>query len=127
MKIFIDAFAWIEYFKGTSRGLKAKKIIGSEDNELFTIIENLAEVALYYRRNKLDPTSDIGYILTSSKIIQPSVENALNAAKINISERKIKKNFGLIDSLLKSCALSNNAKILTGDKHFENDKKAINI
>ena len=37
MKFIIDSFAWIEYFKASESGEKAKKIIEKKENELFTL------------------------------------------------------------------------------------------
>ncbi|MFH1721276.1 MAG: PIN domain-containing protein [Candidatus Altiarchaeota archaeon] len=127
MKIFVDAFAWIEYFKGNERGSAAAKYIESSRYELFTLLENLAELSVYYHRNKLEFNDDFSFILSRSRVTQPNQEDAIQAGKTSAEKRKTMKNWGLVDSLLLTTAKRYKAKILTGDQHFKDIKEAILI
>ena len=50
MTYIIDAHAWIEYFIGSDKGSKVKKILESEEDEILTSIITVAEVVSITKR-----------------------------------------------------------------------------
>ena len=63
----------------------------------------------------------------NTKIINLTEDIAELAGKIKTSQRKIKKDFGLADSIIYATALLHDAKVISGDPHFEDIKEAIMI
>ncbi|HLD58315.1 MAG TPA: PIN domain-containing protein [archaeon] len=123
MKFIIDSYAWIEYFKASAIGEKAKKIIEKKENELFTLDVCLAEIKFWALGEKTD-FSKIQFIIKSdSAVVETFSNDWLEAAEIKFEKRKKHKNFGLVDALLLAKQKQLNATILTGDKHFEENPK----
>ena len=52
-KFVIDTYAWIEYFNGNIMGNKVKDIVENTDNNIYTNVISVAELASSYKRNSL--------------------------------------------------------------------------
>ncbi len=123
----MDTYAWIEYFLGSKRGEKVKKIIEDENNVIITPECCLAEIKGWAIRENVDfeelytivrKISDIRCILT---------QDWLEAATIRSEIRKIEKNFGMIDALILAQQKRTGCTIVSGDTHFRNLKDVIFI
>jgi len=122
MRFIIDSYAWIEYFKASEKGTKAKKIIDKEQNELFTLDVCLAEIKFWAMTENQD-FKELKKILLSNSVIAESFSNDwLDAAETKFEKRKKHKNFGLVDAMLMVKQKQLNAKIVTGDTHFKENK-----
>ena len=120
MTVLVDSWAWIEYFKGSSAGVKAKEIIESSQKVLLSTI-NVSEIYLFLLRNKpADAERLIKFIIDSSFITPLTTSIALKAARIKHMQK-----IGLADAIVAATAEENNAKILTGDDDFKNMKNVI--
>ncbi len=119
MQIIVDSYAWIEYFKASAKGAKAKSFIEKETNELFTLDVCLAEIKFWAIEEKLDFEEIKRTILSNSVVIESFSSDWLEAAQIKFEKRKNRKNFGLIDALILAKQKQLNATILTGDTHFK--------
>ncbi len=114
MTVLIDSSAWIEYFKGTSYGKKAGEYIEGNEEIIISSI-NVAEVYKFLLKNNPQESENlIAFVLKTSFIIPISTEIALKAAKI-----KHEKNLGMADAIVLATAQLHNAKIITGDRDFE--------
>lgn len=127
MKCVIDAHAWIEYFIGSDRGNKVKKIVESKENEVFSSIITIAEVVSATKRENRDAEERYNDMINLSKIYFISLEFAKEAGILHAETRKKIKDFGLADAFVLLTARKLNAKILTGDPHFKGFKEAILI
>lgn len=127
MRYVIDAHAWIEYFIGSKRGGKVRKILESEENEIFTSIITVSEVTSVIKRENRDYEQKYIDIINLSKIYFMNLEFAKEAGILHAETRKKIKDFGLADSLVLLTARKLGAKILTGDPHFKGFKEAILI
>ena len=122
MTVLVDSWAWIEYFKGSTPGLKAGEIIESGRKLLLSTI-NISEIYFFLLRNKpAEADKLINFVLSSSFVISIDSRIALKAAKI----KQIQK-LGLADAIVIATAEENNATILTGDDDFKNSKNVIYI
>ncbi|MDA4137503.1 MAG: PIN domain-containing protein, partial [Thaumarchaeota archaeon] len=125
MKIVVDAYAWIEVFRGSEAGRRAKKIIEEADNVL-TPGTVLAEVARkYFREGAAEPTirKRLVTMLETSETVEVDAELAVEAAKAAIQLDKKAASSGLrkpslFDGIVLASARRNKAKVLTGDEHF---------
>ncbi|MEM3479007.1 MAG: type II toxin-antitoxin system VapC family toxin [Candidatus Bathyarchaeia archaeon] len=119
----IDSYAWIEYFRGSSRGSLARPYIEGENSATPTIV--IAEISrkllneicegretMEGREEKLD------FIRTSTLIVELTMDIAKFAGEIDVERRKIVRDWGLSDSIILATARKGNAKVVTGDKHF---------
>lgn len=121
----LDSFAWVEYFLGSKSGEKVKEFV--ENNECITPTIVIAELSAKYSNENKEFSDKLKFIKFNTKVITLTDEIAEFAGKIKTQQRKIKKDFGLADSIIYATALSYDAKVISGDPHFENIKEAIMI
>ncbi|MBS3149446.1 type II toxin-antitoxin system VapC family toxin [Candidatus Woesearchaeota archaeon] len=121
MTVLVDSWAWIEYFKGSNLGIKAKNVIESGEQLLISTI-NISEIYHFLLNNKMDAEKLIKFVLDSSFVIQLDTQIAIKAANI-----KFTKKLGMADAIVLATAEENNAMILTGDDDFKNIKNVIYI
>ncbi len=117
-KFVIDAWAWIEYMRGSPSGLKIKQSIGG-DGELWTSIVTLSEVVSKYRRYGRDDEVAVNAITSLSRIVVPDKADAVEVGRLHSETKKGSPNFSLADAFVLQAARSLNASILTGDPDFE--------
>jgi len=113
MKTYIvDTYAWGSYFEGKT---EFKTLI--EENELYTPSIVLAEISRILARKKVPKEKSekiLGFIKKRSLILDLDETNAVEAGKI-----AEKESFYLIDGIIYSY-VSENMRLLTGDRHFRN-------
>jgi predicted nucleic acid-binding protein len=121
LKYVIDSYAWIEYFMGTRSGEKARSVIDGQEEEKFTPSICIAEVYAKVLKNESEDMAETrrGFIRRMSAIIPLSETIAVQAAKIDVSQKTAVEGWGLADSIVLATARSKGCKVLTGDKHFE--------
>lgn len=125
--IIIDTYAWIEYFKGSEEGNKAKKIIEGNFN-LFTPSIVIAELSDKYRREGLKEWEIRNkFIRLKTKILLLDENIADKAGELKQDLKKKYKDAGLADAIVWVHALDISAQILTGDKHLKDLKNSIDI
>ncbi|MBI3033541.1 type II toxin-antitoxin system VapC family toxin [Candidatus Woesearchaeota archaeon] len=122
MTVLVDSWAWIEYFKGSPNGEKAKKFIDS-DEEIIVSSINIAEI-YNFLLNALPDEADnkIDFVIHSSFVVPLSAQTALLAGK-----NKHLKKLGMADAIVLATARLHNAKILTGDADFRKEDNIIFI
>ena len=126
-KIVIDAYAWIELFIGSEKGLDVKKLIENAD-EIYTPGTVLAEIARKYVREGVDEkTVDarLEVIVSVSNITHIDAGIALEASRCYIElmtcAKKSKLNTpSLFDAIVLATGRLSKSKIVTGDEHFKN-------
>ena len=126
-KVIIDTYAWIEYFKGSREGKKAKKFIEGSF-ELFTPSIVIAELSDKYRRENIGEwTIRKRFIKLKTKILDLDEKVADEAGKLKQDLRKKYSDASLADAIILAHSISVGAKILTGDKHLRNLKNSIDL
>ncbi|MGI0081665.1 MAG: PIN domain-containing protein [Nitrososphaerales archaeon] len=116
----IDSYAWIEYFKGSSSGEKARNFI--EKGSAATSVISLAELQEKYLREKWPSFEiDVRFITTKTALVPLDRTISILAGQINFQTKRKKKDWGMADSIILSTARVASAKVLTGDPHFEKD------
>ncbi|KXB02068.1 hypothetical protein AKJ44_01430 [candidate division MSBL1 archaeon SCGC-AAA261F17] len=124
MTVLVDSWAWIEYFKGSEAGGRAREIIEDPSETIILSTINIAEV---YRRilEDYDETKaeEKREVMKDRSFVHPVDEDiAVDSAKI-----KIERRWGLGDSIIYATAKRENAKVLTGDPHFKGLEETIFI
>ncbi|MEK6845749.1 MAG: type II toxin-antitoxin system VapC family toxin, partial [Nanoarchaeota archaeon] len=122
--LVIDSWAWIEYFKGSVYGKKAKEYIESGTEILVSAI-NISEVYRFLLRwCKSDDEVEkyISFVLKAAFVIPVDTNIAIKAAKL-----KHEKKFGLADAIVLVTAREHNGVVVSGDDDFEKEKDIIFI
>lgn len=122
----IDSHAWVEYLRGSSSGSKALTYV--EGGSAATSAITLAEMQEKYLREKWEFfQEDLNFITTRTILIPLDRSIALLAGEINYSQKKIRKDWGMADSIILATARSASAKVVTGDPHFKDMPDAVLI
>jgi predicted nucleic acid-binding protein len=126
MSLVVDAFAWVEYFRGSLAGKKVGEYLEGPA-ELITLTTTLSELQEYALRHGQSFDSVLPLIYAESEILPINREIGIDAGKLNYERKKSVKGWGMMDSFVLSASLIHKAKILTGDPHFADVGQAIMI
>ena len=124
-KIVIDTFAWVEYFLGSPDGDKVKNLIEGKDAVTPTIV--IAELSAKYLKEGKDFNNKLKFIKFNTNVAVLNDTIAELSGKIKIEQRKNKKDFGIVDSIVYATALILNANVITGDPHFKDMENVVMI
>jgi len=115
----IDTYAWIEYFLGSSEGIKVKEIL--EKGNVNTSIISIAELSDKYCRENLSEVLEDRYsfIINTAKILPISLDIAKNIGIRKKELRKKSPNAGIADAIIYETSLQHHLIIVSGDPHFE--------
>lgn len=120
----IDSYAWIEYFRGTESGKRARRFVEGETSATSAV--SLAEMKEKYLREKWRTfEEDIAFITSRTSIASVDRETALLAGELNHERKETIRNWGMADSIILATARIASAKVVTGDRHFEGLSDAI--
>lgn len=117
MRILFDTYAWVEYFRGSAKGEKVHKFLKKE--EILTPSIVLVELSCKAFKEDWNFVKCLEFIKTKSLIVDLNEELIINIGKVYCEMRKKKPHFSLPDSIILCTAITEKAKILTGDKHFK--------
>ena len=123
----MDAYSWIEYLDGSSRGVKARNIVESKKNKVYTCAVTIAEIVSKFLRRNFDPEIAFNAIIAGSHVIPVDDKLSFVAGQLHAEMRKHVKDFGLADAYLLACAKNYNAKIVTGDPRFKTVRGVVMI
>jgi predicted nucleic acid-binding protein len=126
-KYVIDAWAWIEYFRGTPYGAKLNEILEDPTTEVYTCAITVAEVISKTARDGRDAEAAYDMLLSNSQIVNIDDQFSKNAGLLHSKMRQTRKDFGIADAFVLAAANKLEAKIVTGDAHFKGLKNAILI
>ncbi len=124
-KYIVDAWAWIEYFRGTISGAKLNDLLEDESNEIYTCAVTVAEIVSKTAREGQDVEAACDLLLSNSQIIKLDEQISKQAGLLHCKMRQTKKDFGLADAFILAAANKLEAKIVTGDPHFKGMKNTI--
>lgn len=114
----IDSYAWIEYFRGTASGEKARAYV--EEGSAATSVLSLAELREKYLRERWSSfEEDSAFITSRTALTQVDRQIAIMAGEINHKRKTTKKGWGMADSIILATARVASSKVVTGDRHFE--------
>ena len=125
MILVMDTYAWIEYFKGTAAGREVEKLIGDDNNSVYTSIITITEVSSIFKRENQNAEKICSIISDFSVIYGINTVLAKSAGILHAEMRKEIKDFGIADAIILATARHLNAKIVTGDRHFKGIRETI--
>ena len=121
----LDTYAWIEYTIGSNKGIIVKGLIDNQRNNFLTLECSIAELKEWCIKENKSFENILFVVRNYSSIVQIKLNNWIEAAIIKHEKRKIVKDFGLMDALLLAKQKELKCRIITGDKHFRNEKDVI--
>ncbi|MCH7567975.1 MAG: PIN domain-containing protein [Nanoarchaeota archaeon] len=124
MKVVFDTYAWIEYFLGSKKGLKVKEFLERGD-EIITPSIVLLEMSVKSNKEGWNFEKQLKFIKMNSKVSGFNDEFVSSFGKIYNKTKKSIKGIGIVDCIVLTTAVLADAKILTGDKHFEKIDRAV--
>jgi predicted nucleic acid-binding protein len=126
----IDSYAWIEYFRGSKRGFPVRNYVEKENSATPTIViaeisRKLLKEVLAGRETAVGRESKLDFIKTSTFVVELNEEIARLAGEIDVERKKMVRDWGLADSIILATARKEDAKVVTGNKHFIDLKNEI--
>jgi predicted nucleic acid-binding protein len=123
--VVYDTYAWVEYFLGTSKGLKVRELLREEGGHTPSIV--LAEISRKYLREGVSAEivrKRLLFIEAMTEIVDVTVEIALKAGEVYLEllqhSKKVRARApSLADAIVYSTALLLGEDLVTGDKLFE--------
>ncbi|HEV2119158.1 MAG TPA: type II toxin-antitoxin system VapC family toxin [Candidatus Bathyarchaeia archaeon] len=115
--VVLDSFAWIEYFNGTSAGVKVQDFLHNGLAVTPAIV--VAELSEKYRRLDREFGSKYDFVRARTSIVPLEEELARAAGELNFERKKRVKGWGMADSIILATARRSNSRIVTGDPHFK--------
>ncbi len=115
----MDAYAWIEYLDGSTRGAKVRDVLEDPRNSITTSTVTLAELVSKYARTRRDPRVAVAAVESNSTLYPINPGLAVLAGEVHAEERRRKRDFGLSDAFVLATARTRSSKVLTGDPHFK--------
>jgi len=128
----IDSYAWIEYFRASPEGARARGFIEAEgaatpvvvvaevSRKLLREVESGKETA-EQRRLHLE------FIRSASQILSLDFDLAVEAGAVDVEMKKKVRGWALADSVVLTMARSGGASVVTGDEHFRGLGEALMI
>ena len=126
-KYIVDAWAWIEYFRGTEYGAKLNDILEDPTTDIYTCAITVAEIISKTARESRDVEAAYDMLLSNSQIVKLDEQISKQAGIFHFKMRQTIKDFGIADAFILAAANKLEAKIITGDPHFKGLKNAIMI
>lgn len=126
-KFVVDAWAWIEYFRGSEYGAKVNDVLEDSTTEVYTCAITVAEVISKTARDGRDADAAYDMLLSNSQVIKIDEEFSKDAGLSHFKMRQTRKDFGIADAFVLAAANRLEAKIITGDPHFKGLKNAVLI
>ncbi len=126
-KYIVDAWAWIEYFRGTEAGAKLNDIVDESTNDIYTCAITVAEIISKCARDHQDVEAAYNMLLSNSQIIKLDEQISKQAGLLHAKMRQTSKDFGIADAFILAAANKLEATIVTGDPHFKGLKNVIMI
>lgn len=116
----LDAWAWIEYFEGSSKGAQVKDVIFDTGNEIYTHCVSVAEIVSKGERSGKDTNEIWRAITNNSTVIEFNTEESREVGITHARTKSKNRNFSLADAFVLISARKLRAKVLTGDLDFKN-------
>ncbi len=120
--IVLDASAWIEYLRGTTKGAHVEKEIAHKRATMCAF--NIMEVCVHARRTGADDELVARATLDQMHVMPVDAELAINASRLYTEARKKRKKFSYGDALALMTADALGARLLTCDTDFAGLKGA---
>ena len=123
MSLVLDTFALFQLFSGGEKGEKVRRIL-RRDTNIFVSVLSLYEIgtAITKQINRKKAEEYLRAIRVHYKILDVNEKIAMKAIEL-----KRKHNMPAIDCLIYATAILNNAKVVSGCRHFKGISSQRNV
>jgi predicted nucleic acid-binding protein len=123
-RFVIDSYAWVEYFRASQAGEVAKQYIESDESATPTIVISEISRKLMTEISLGNETQEgrlkrLEFIRATTRLVDLDFGIAVQAGEVDSGMKKIRKGWGLADSIVLSTARVVKGKVVTGDEHFK--------
>lgn len=117
--MFLDTFAWIEYFEGSAKGARVRAAL-DEVGVAYTSPMVLAELTSKYTRahGAEDARQRVEHVVKNCVVIDHTLDIGVAAGSIHAALKPKVDGIGLADCFIIAAARSKGTRVLTGDPHF---------
>lgn len=123
MNIVYDTYAWIEYFLGSKKGMVVRDYF--DKGTVITPLIVLLELSYKADKENWDFKKYLNFIKAKSQIVGMNEDFVLSFGGLYNKIKKEVRGISIADVIVLNTAILNDAKILTGDKHFADISNAI--
>jgi len=121
--MLLDTSAWIEFF---IKGEKGQRVLECLKNEsCFTCISSLAEISNWAMKQNISSESLVRHVISLSEIIEMSENLSVLSGELNFMRKKIKNDWGMMDTFILAASQTYGLKIITKDAHFRDLPNAV--
>lgn len=113
-----DSWAWIELLHGGSRGGKIRALLQSR-SPVYTSKMSVAEISVWAEKYSVDKDEAFSRIGRLTSYLDLEFDLLRDAGRNYFLLRKTKKDIGLIDAIIYTCALKHGLILVTGDPDME--------
>jgi len=127
--VIFDAYAWVEYALDTPKADEVAELLAGAA-EAITPASVLAELEEAMLRRGISTgvmKRVVTYIKSRTTVVGIDSTVAELAGKLNFSQKKIVKDWGMLDSFVYATSKLYDGTVLTGDPHFKHLKNVIYI
>jgi predicted nucleic acid-binding protein len=118
IKLVIDSSAWIEYFRGSSKGQTVRAYLKSQHTKVFITGLIASEILTKFLKEG-QPTNDVITALENlTSLIQFDFPLAKLTAELFVKHRKTCEKFGIADAHVLAAAKLTGCRVLTCDNDF---------
>ena len=114
--MLLDTSAWIELFRGTLKGKKARKLMKAHRPCLSMV--SIAEIAAWAKREKVDRETLWMRVLNTCTVLDLTPVISFLAGEISMERRKLVGKWGMMDSFILATAQVYSLSVLTTDTDF---------
>lgn len=116
--MWIDSWAWIEFFTGSQKGQRVQEILHNTTPK--TSVLSVAEVGNWCMKNNKHPEFYLSAIRKASEIMLVDVEDAQRAGITLKKIRTLAPGMGMVDAVIYAQAVHADVRLVSGDPHFRN-------
>lgn len=118
--MFIDTFAWVEYFEGSQKGAKVRGRLDAT-TVTYTSPMVIAEVTSKYTRllGRDDAKRRVAFVLDHCVVVEHTAELGESAGAIHAELKGKVDGIGMADCFILAAARAKGVRVLTGDPHFK--------
>lgn len=118
--MFLDTFAWLEYFMGGTKGGRVRERLDAAD-VAYTCPMVLAELTSKLTRTvgASEASARVAFVQEHCVVVEHTPELGIAAGRIHAEMKPRAEGFGMADAFVLAAARSKGVHVLTGDPHFK--------
>ncbi|MFH1257903.1 MAG: PIN domain-containing protein [Candidatus Micrarchaeota archaeon] len=121
--MLFDTYAWVELLLATEKGSRVAELMKAENPSIS--IASIPELVSWTLRNGKDHEMILHKVKSVAVVLPLSNQIAELAGEMHYRTKQRIHDWGMVDSMIYSTALTYDLKFVTGDPHFEGMRNVI--